>query len=159
MTQTIYTAIKEDHDKHRKLLEVLGNKEAPEADRNQAWRDFYYDVKSHSAAEEESFYSPLMEKVEGQDHARHSVAEHKEMDDLMEEIGDTEFGTPTWEDKVAKLKHDYEHHMEEEENEIFTAAKDVDIDDEDGEIAEKFLKRKEKERKLVDEKAEASLEE
>ena len=52
--------------------------------RRELWKQFYYDVGGHAAAEEETFYSPLMEKEDGQPKGRHSVAEHKELDDIIQ---------------------------------------------------------------------------
>jgi hemerythrin-like domain-containing protein len=57
------------------------------------------------------------------------------------------------------MKDRYEHHIEEEEEDIFPVAKDVLGADKSGEIASEFAERKKEERKLVDEKAEEALEE
>ncbi len=116
-------------------------------------------MKSHAAAEEETFYSKLMERPEGQDDARHSVAEHKEMDDLMEELNGMDMSSPAWLAKFKQLRHDYEHHMEEEEEDIFAQARAVFDDQQAERFAKDFGARKEAERKLVDEKAADSLEE
>ena len=156
---TIYEAIKTDHDKHRKLLEEIADTSGDSEARRIAWEEFYYDVKPHAAAEEETFYSKLMAKEDGQDHARHSVAEHKQLDDIMEELDKGDMSSSGWLTRFKTLKHDYEHHMEEEENDIFPVAKEVLHDDEDGSIASKFETRKQRERELVDRKAKGSLEE
>ena len=49
---SIYDAIKSDHDDHRTLLEQIADTEGDSAARREAWRSFYYEVKSHAAAEE-----------------------------------------------------------------------------------------------------------
>ena len=64
-----------------------------------------------------------------------------------------------WLTRFKTLKHDYEHHMDEEEEDIFPKAREVVDEDKDGKHAEAFLTRKKNERSLVDEKAEESLEE
>jgi hemerythrin superfamily protein len=156
---TIYEEIRKDHQKHRELLDKLAETSGDSEERRTLWSDFYCDAKSHAAAEEETFYAKLMERPHGQDDARHSVAEHKELDDIMEELHSMGFDNPGWLTRFKTLKHDYEHHMEEEENDIFPKAKDVLEDDESPAYAEKFLKRKSAERDLVDQKADASLEE
>ena len=156
---TIYEEIREDHEKHRELLNRIAETHGDSEERRNAWNAFYYDVKAHAAAEEETFYSKIMEKPGGQDDARHSVAEHKEMDDIMEELNSMEMDSPGWLTRFKTLKHDYEHHMEEEEEDIFSTAREVLTDDSDGRIGERFLDRKAKERELVDEKAEEALEE
>lgn len=156
---TIYEAIEKDHEKHRDLLNRLAETSGDSEERRSLWHDFYYDVKSHAAAEEETFYSKLMERPDGQDDARHSVSEHKEMDDMLEELNSMGFDNPGWLTRFKALKHDYEHHIEEEEEDIFAKAREVIPDDESPAFAERFEKRKAAELKLVDKKAAESLEE
>ena len=156
---TIYEEIRKDHAKHRDLLDRIARTHGDSEERAQLWNAFYYDVKAHAAAEEETFYAKLMEKPGGQDDARHSVSEHKEMDDIMEELNSMGFDNSGWLTRFKTLKHDYEHHMDEEEEEIFAKAREVLKDDLDSRHAKIFRSRKASERNLVDEKAEASLEE
>ncbi|NIY71946.1 hemerythrin domain-containing protein [Marivivens donghaensis] len=155
---SIYDEIKADHARHRELLDKIAETTGNSEDRQTAWKEFFYDVKSHAAAEEETFYSPLMSKTWGQDSARHSVEEHAEMDDLMEELQEMDMSSSAWLTKFKQLKHDYEHHMEEEEEDIFSRAKEVIPDSELKGYGEKFRTRKEKELKLVDKKREDHLE-
>ncbi|KAF0676629.1 hemerythrin domain-containing protein [Profundibacterium mesophilum] len=155
---SIYDAIKKDHDDHRALLETISGSESGSEARRTAWEKFYYDVKSHAAAEEETFYSKLISKTWGQDSARHSVHEHQQLDDLMEELNEMDMGAPQWIEKFKTLRHDYEHHIDEEEDEVFTRAREVIEEKEIEGYGTRFLERKKEERKLVDEKREDSLE-
>lgn len=154
----IYSAIKADHDDHRKLLNQIAETSGATEERETAWKAFYCDVKSHAAAEEETFYSKLISKTWGQDAARHSVHEHQQLDDLMEELNELDFSSPSWLAKFKTLKHDYEHHMDEEENEVFARAKEVIAEDEITGYGDRFTARKTKERGLISEKKEDSLE-
>ncbi len=52
---SIYDAIKSDHDDHRALLEHIAGTSGDSTERQESWRKFYYEVKSHAAAEEETF--------------------------------------------------------------------------------------------------------
>ncbi|QPH54838.1 hemerythrin domain-containing protein [Pontivivens ytuae] len=155
---SIYDAILDDHATHRDLLNRLADTSGDSAKRREAWTTFYYDVKSHAAAEEETFYSKLIAETWGQDAARHSVHEHQQMDDLMEELNGMDMSSPGWLAKFKELKHEYEHHMEEEENEVFTRAKKVIGEEDNDAFGARFLERKKEERQLVDEKVEDSLE-
>ncbi len=155
---SIYDAIKQDHDMHRELLEKIANTSGDSKERQTAWHEFFYDVKSHAAAEEETFYSKLMNETWGQDAARHSVSEHKELDDLMEELNDTDMSSPGWLTKFKTLKHEYEHHMEEEEQDVFKRAKEVIGEEHNDAFGKRFEERKKEELKLVDEKRQDSLE-
>lgn len=155
---SIYDAIMKDHEKHRDLLDTIAATEGDSSERQTAWKEFYREVKSHSAAEEETFYSTLMEETWGQDAARHSVSEHKEMDDIMEELNDMDMSSPGWLTKFKTLKHDYEHHIEEEEDDVFGRARKVIGEEHNDAFGEKFLKRKDKELGLIDAKKEDHLE-
>lgn len=154
----IYTEIKADHDTHRTLLDKIADTTGDSADRRKWWNEFYHDVKSHAAAEEETFYSKLISKTWGQDAARHSVHEHQQLDDLMEELNGADMASSGWLNKFNTLKHDYEHHMDEEEDEVFTRAKEVIDDNEIEGYGTRFKARKAEERSLIDEKKKDSLE-
>ena len=171
---SIYETLKKDHDSHRDLLAQLAETEGDSSKRRKLWKEFYYDVGGHAAAEEvaagldlrtvaaaeeETFYAPLMKGEEGQPKGRHSVAEHKELDDIIQELNEMDMSSPGWLTRFKTLRHDYEHHIDEEETEIFPVAKDVIGPDKDGSIGEAFLERKQREMKLVDQKAEEALEE
>ena len=154
----IYEAIKADHDEHRDLMKTIANTSGDSEERREAWKAFYEDVKSHAAAEEETFYSKLISKTWGQDSARHSVHEHQQLDDLMEELNEMDMSSPGWLQKFGTLQHDYDHHMEEEENEVFTRAKEVIPASEIKGYGERFEERKKEERGLIEKKKEDSLE-
>ncbi|MGH1457524.1 MAG: hemerythrin domain-containing protein [Paracoccaceae bacterium] len=155
---SIYDAIRQDHEKHRKLLDEIAQTEGASETRKQAWRAFYRDVKSHSAAEEEEFYATLMKETWGQDAARHSVHEHAQMDEFMEELNEMDMGSSGWLTRFKTLKHEYEHHMDEEEDEIFERARKVVGEEQNDAFGARFKARKEKELGLIEKKKADHLE-
>ena len=155
---TIYQTLKEDHNRHRKLLAAIAETQGDSEERRKAWDEFYHDVSAHAAAEEETFYSKLISKTWGQDAARHSVHEHKELDDLMDELNEMDMSSPGWLNKFHTLEHDYLHHIDEEEEEVFGRAKQEIDDAEIEDFGARFLRRKTKERELVDQKLQDHLE-
>ncbi|WP_422075248.1 hemerythrin domain-containing protein [Tranquillimonas rosea] len=155
---SIYDAIKQDHEEHRALLRTIGDTEGASDKRKKAWDTFYHEVKSHAAAEEETFYSKLISQTWGQDAARHSVHEHQELDDLMEELNGMDMSSPGWIQKFRTLEHDYLHHIDEEEDEVFARAREEISENEVEGYGDRFLERKAEERELVEEKKKDSLE-
>lgn len=155
---SIYDAIREDHQRHRSLLREIADTSGDSEARRKAWTTFYQDVKSHAAAEEETFYSKLISKTWGQDAARHSVHEHQQMDDILEELNEKDMSSPGWLQRFETLRHDYEHHIDEEEDEVFTRAREVIGTEENDAFGDRFLKRKTEERNLIAKKREDSLE-
>ena len=155
---SIYDAIKADHDRHRALLDRIAGTTGDSDDRRAAWAEFYRDVKSHAAAEEETFYSRLISKTWGQDAARHSVHEHQQLDDLLEDLNTMDMSSPGWLNRFHTLQHDYLHHIEEEEDEVFARARrEIDPAEIDG-YGARFLDRKKQEAKLVEKKRADQLE-
>ena len=84
-------------------------------------------VQAHAAAEEESLYATMLADPELRDDARHSVSEHKEVDDMLGELVETEMSSSGWLTRFKTMQHRYLHHSDEEEEEMFRAAsKDLD---------------------------------
>ncbi|MDA0221502.1 MAG: hemerythrin domain-containing protein [Proteobacteria bacterium] len=142
---TIYEVLKKDHDSHREVLKRLDATSGDSPEREELYATMKQEVEAHTAAEEETFYATLMARPEGQEKARHSVSEHKEAVDLLGELDDTAFSSPGWLPRFRKLKEELEHHMDEEENEIFKRARKLIAEPEARELGEAFLERKQAE--------------
>ncbi len=138
----IYAELKHDHDKQRDMLKRLDQLSGAADERRKLFEAFRLEVQSHAAAEEESLYATMLGNPDLRDEARHSVAEHKEVDDLLGELLNMEFGSSAWDEKFAHLRHRYEHHIDEEEEEMFPAA-DATLDDAtEARLAETYEERK-----------------
>jgi hypothetical protein len=150
MTQAqIYRDLKADHDKQRVMLKQLGELRGDTEQRQTLFETFRLELQSHAAAEEESLYAVMLGNPELRDDARHSVSEHKEVDDLLGEMMGLDFGSDEWEAKFFHMRHRYEHHIEEEEEEMFPAA-DEELDDAiEAKMAATYEERKPKELELA----------
>lgn len=115
----IYEALRQDHEVQRELLDILEDTSGAEEIRKQTFARLKDELSWHAAAEEKCFYSMIMTHDLTIDKARHSVAEHKEMDDRVEELEEIEFSSPHWLPKFKELKHRVIHHLDEEEHEVF----------------------------------------
>lgn len=121
----IYDVIKEEHDLHRSLMESLLNTEGDTSQRRQIYQTLRAELEAHAAAEEQTFYAELIAIKDGQDEARHSIVEHNTISKHIEELDEIEFSSTGWLNKFHALKHAVEHHLEEEENDIFSRARKV----------------------------------
>ena len=139
--QTIFDRLKEDHDKHRELLNRMSVSQDPK-DRQALFENFKTEVTAHAAAEEETLYSTMLEDPELRHDGQHSVAEHKELDDLLQKMADLDPSSREWSEKLKKLKHDYLHHIDEEEQDMFPAAGEELTKKEEVALADKFEERK-----------------
>lgn len=139
----IFRDLMADHDRHREMLKKLADKKTE--DREALFEALRVEVTAHAAAEEESLYATMLANPDLRDEARHSVSEHKEIDDYFGELLELEFGSAAWEAKFGELRHRYEHHIDEEEEEMFPAASKALSAEQEERLAAIFEKRKPKE--------------
>lgn len=138
----IYKRLIDDHGKQRGMAAGLADTEGDSAERRRLFDAFKKELEAHAAAEEQTFYSELMADPDGQQKARHSVAEHKRAADLVKELEDTEMSSSAWLQAFKKLKHEVEHHLDEEENEIFPHARTIIAEARAVELGDTFENRK-----------------
>jgi hypothetical protein len=112
----IFARLTQDHDLHRDLFERL---QKDGADRDALFVRLTKELKAHAAAEEQALYSTMLRKPETTDETRHSVAEHKEIEDLLNDLAATDAEASEWDEKLDHLRHRYIHHIDEEEDEHF----------------------------------------
>lgn len=138
----IFTRLKQDHDRHREMLERVADTSGDSQQRREAFEQLRIDVSAHANAEEQSLYAEMLARPDLQDKGRHSVSEHKEADEYFEDLVDMDFDNSGWLTRFKTLKERLEHHMDEEENEIFAAAKQDLSDERAQELAKIFDERK-----------------
>lgn len=133
--KTIFEALRESHDKQRRLLAALCETHGDSDKRKGLFAAVKAELVHHENAEERYFYNPLMEHDMTQEKARHSVAEHHEIDELVAAIEATDYSSPAWLSSARKLEDLVTHHLDEEEREIFQVAGRVLDDDEKAQLA------------------------
>lgn len=147
----IFADLKADHDRHRDLFERIGSSDPDSQERAQLFEELRIELQAHAAAEEESLYATMLANPDLRDEARHSVSEHKEIDDFLGELVEEDVSSEKWSKTFKDLRHRYLHHIDEEEEEMFPAAsKDLD-EDTKARIAAVFEKRKPKELERAEE--------
>ncbi|AYJ86742.1 hemerythrin domain-containing protein [Sphingomonas paeninsulae] len=141
-TAKIFDDLKADHDRHREVLSAIADAKGDKKTRAGLFEKFRIDVSGHAAAEEQSLYATMMMDPEMQDDARHSVSEHKEVDDMLTELYQQEVDTPEWSRKFTQMRTRYDHHITEEEEEMFPKAAEHLSDADEVRLAKVFEKRK-----------------
>lgn len=137
---TIFEALREDHEKQRSLLTMLCETEGDSKNRRDLFGEAKGELQRHAAAEERCFYVPLMQHELTQEKSRHSVAEHHEIDEYIEELDDTDMSSSSWLVTAKKLKDQVFHHLEEEEHEVFQLAGKVLTDKDKSGLARDYRK-------------------
>mgnify|MGYP001809751987 CR=1 FL=1 len=120
----VFGRLVEDHDRHRALLSMIEQTTGASEERKTLFLELTKELKAHAAAEEQALWSTVMRNPETTDFARHAVAEHKEIDEMLADLAARDMASPGWLRRFAKLKDEYLHHIREEEQEQFVAAEE-----------------------------------
>jgi hemerythrin superfamily protein len=138
------TLLKDDHVKVKKLLEELdATTERGVKTREQLFAKVRRELTIHETIEEEIFYPALKEHPKSKDLVLEAYEEHHVVDTVMAEIVDLAFDDETWGAKLTVMKENVEHHIEEEEDEMFPQARQVFDKAELEELGERMRARKE----------------
>lgn len=134
----LFDALREDHEKQRTLIELLTKTHGDSEGRDELFRKIKTELSAHAAAEERCLYVPMLERDKTQEKARHSIAEHKELDDFVEQLLATDYSSPAWLTKAKDLRERLLHHLDEEEEEMFPAAEKILSEDDLGELGKDY---------------------
>ncbi|HEY8047700.1 MAG TPA: hemerythrin domain-containing protein [Ramlibacter sp.] len=118
----IFEALRLSHDTQRTIATQLLATEGAAPERERLFRDLKHELAAHAAAEERSFYQPLIAHDESMALARHGMAEHHEMDEMVQELNRTDRSSPSWIAQFHKLRDKIFHHLDDEEHAFFQLA-------------------------------------
>ena len=118
----IFEALRISHDTQRALATQILETQGDSPERNHLYSELKHELAAHAAAEERCFYKPLIDHDESMGQARHGMAEHHEMDELVDELNKMEYSSSGWLAHFKKLHHKVYHHLEDEEHAIFQLA-------------------------------------
>ncbi|HEX5148558.1 MAG TPA: hemerythrin domain-containing protein [Candidatus Limnocylindrales bacterium] len=118
--------LKEDHAKVKKLLaELEKTTERGVKTRTELFATIKGELTVHETIEEEIFYPELKAHPKAKDIVLEGFEEHHVVDVLMGELEAMDVDDENWGAKAVVMKENIEHHIEEEEGEMFTAARQV----------------------------------
>lgn len=121
-----FTLLKADHDKVAKLLEQIDQTtERGVKTREELFAKVKTELDLHAQIEETIFYPALEQAEETRDITLEAFEEHRLVKQLLKELESMSKDTEEWTAKFTVLKENVEHHVEEEEGEMFPKAKKV----------------------------------
>ncbi|KXI28075.1 hemerythrin domain-containing protein [Paraglaciecola hydrolytica] len=118
----IFEAIRQDHEKQRLLMKVLMETSGDSPSRSTFFKELKAELAKHAIAEERHFYVPLMASDNTIEPSRHAIAEHHEIDELVEKLEQTAMSSSAWLLHMKTLQERVLHHLSEEEHEFFQQA-------------------------------------
>ncbi|MGQ8364943.1 hemerythrin domain-containing protein [Glaciecola sp. 1036] len=139
----IFEALRQDHDKQRALMKALIETQGNSAMRADFYEQLKHELNAHAIAEERHFYKPLIDQDRTIELSRHGIAEHHEIDEIVEQLDEIELNSPAWLNTMKKLQHKVLHHLEEEEQEFFQQAGKVLSNKEKENLADQYVEEME----------------
>jgi hemerythrin-like domain-containing protein len=135
-----FELLKADHKKVAELFEVLEN--ASGKKKLEVFTRIKSELELHTHVEEIIFY-PALEKPEPtHDLTLEAYEEHKVVKTLLAELSGARSADDKWQAKAKVLRENVEHHVEEEENELFDKASDALTDEEIEELGQRMAAEK-----------------
>jgi hemerythrin-like domain-containing protein len=126
MIMDIYAQLKSDHDQLKRFLswiEDAGDRAVKK--RETLFQEFKLALLVHSKVEEAVFYSQIKFYPELKTLELEAENEHRIAALLLDELNTMPKDSPEWAAKFVLLKEMLEHHIEEEEKEIFKKARRI----------------------------------
>ena len=119
-----FELLKNDHAKVSSLFDRI-EPATDAATRQQLFAQLKQELDVHAHIEETILYPALKAAPATQDITEEAYEEHQEVKDLLAELEATPPDSEDWSDMITELRENVEHHVEEEEGEMFTQAREV----------------------------------
>ncbi len=136
----VFKLLEKDHQKVSGLFKKVENSKG--ATREKLFTELEAELTVHAEVEEKIFYPRLEEEEETKDMILEAREEHRLVEQLVAELSSMEKTSEQWDAKLKVLKEMVEHHVDEEESELFPKAKKVLEKGEAAELAESIESEK-----------------
>jgi hemerythrin-like domain-containing protein len=121
-----FTLLKADHKKVAGILEKIDSTtERGVKTREELFTQLKTELDVHARVEETIFYPELEKADETHDITLEALEEHRLVKQLLAELETMDKGDEQWTARFSVLKENVEHHVEEEEGEMFPKARKV----------------------------------
>ena len=120
--EDIIKVLKAEHEPLKKLIKIMKDTEKSQSERSKAFDEFAPLLIVHAKAEERVLYEFLKNEVDMPEEGYEGDVEHGLAEQMLDEAK-SEDDDHVWSAKVKILAELVEHHIEEEEGEIFAEFK------------------------------------
>lgn len=140
----IFEALRQSHEIQRDLARQLTQTSGDSPERRAVFEQLKNELFAHAVAEDRYFYIPLMMTDAGLNITRHALAEHHQMDELLEQLTETEMSNTGWLAIAKQLSDKVHHHLKEEEHGFFQQAGKILSEQQKQSLAKQYLAEYEK---------------
>ena len=145
-----FTLLKQDHEKMAGIMEKIdGTTERATKGREELFTQLKNELDIHARIEEEILYPTLEEYEETRDISLEAYEEHALVKQLLEELAAAPKDDERWTAKFTVLKENVEHHVEEEEGEMFKKARKVLSEDEIENLGDRLQEAKQLQKSAI----------
>jgi iron-sulfur cluster repair protein YtfE (RIC family) len=138
-----FTLLKTDHEKVAGILEKIDETtERATKGREELFTQLKSELDVHTRIEEDILYPTLEEYEETRAISLEAYEEHAVVKQLLEELSSEPKDDEQWTAKFTVLKENVEHHVEEEEGEMFKKARKVLSEDEIEKLGDRLQEAK-----------------
>lgn len=137
----IFELLKKDHRKVEKLFSEIEETDDSKK-RQKLFEQIYKELSMHAEAEELTFYAAMREYEETEALLDEAEEEHVEVKVMLEEMKSLDAASPEFAKKIITLKNAVQHHVEEEESEVFPTVEECMDDEELEQLADEFKQTK-----------------
>ena len=142
--------LEEDHQLVKRLLaEGERTTERGEKTRAELFARLKRELTIHEQIEEEVLYPALRDLAKSREIALEAYEEHHVVDEILSELEQTPPSDETWGAKFTVAKENLEHHIEEEEGEMWKAARQAFSADELEEMGSRMMAIKQAAQELL----------
>jgi hemerythrin-like domain-containing protein len=144
----LFDVLRKDHDQVKSMLTRLLNSRPGAASRRTGVERLTTLLMPHMRAEESLLYPQLVERGH-EDLGLEAMEEHRVARRVLDDLRDTPEEDPLWHARCTVLSELINHHIEDEESDVFEAADDVLEQDEKDALARQVQQFKRQSRRAA----------
>lgn len=141
MADNLFTQLHQEHQNFKMLFEQILEQKNVDAK-----VDLFNNLKKtlipHMKSEEEVFYPELYNHGDTKEMSLEALEEHHVAEAALMELSKSDPFMENWRPKAKVLSEILNHHIEEEESEIFNAARDIIPQNRQNEIYTQYIQKK-----------------
>jgi hemerythrin-like domain-containing protein len=139
----VFQLLKQDHQKVDGIFQQLEpTTERAEKTRQELFAKLRTELEIHTQIEEQVFYPSIKQVAETREITLEGFEEHHVVKTILREMEGLPVTDEQWTAKLKVLKENVEHHVEEEESEMFQKARNVLSEAEINQLGEQMMEMK-----------------
>lgn len=141
---TIFDLLEQDHQKVKQTLQkIMDTTDGAEKTRTKLLNQIKHELEVHTQFEEDTFYPKARKATAMDENIDDALEEHDEAKDMLEKLCELEPTSAEWMETVQELSEALNHHIEDEEKDLFPECRKAIADDDAEAMGQEYEKAKE----------------